>query len=109
MSRHTAQRRHKKEMAQFEKFVADGNEKADELAEAGAIVGEGFMAEARTKTMQQERKEVYAGLQYAVHCLVEEWRRTQAEVKSSEISWIEKERRRSIERSSVLKPTNIDR
>ena len=34
------------------------------------------MAEARANTVQQEREEVYAALQYAVslHCLVEEWK-----------------------------------
>ena len=33
------------------------------------------MAEARAKTVQQEREEVYAALQYTAsfHCLVEEW------------------------------------
>ena len=37
---------------------------------------EGFMAEARAKTVQQEREEVYAALQYAAsfHCLVERWK-----------------------------------
>ena len=50
----------KKDMSHFEKFVTDGNEKADELAKAGAMLDEGFMAEARAKTVQQERKEVYA-------------------------------------------------
>ena len=65
----------KKYMSQFEKFVAEGNEKADELAKAGAILDKGFMAEARAKTVQQEREEVYAAVQYAAsfHCLVEEW------------------------------------
>ena len=48
----------KKEMSQFEKFVADGNEKADELAKAGAMLDEGFMAQVRAKTVQQEREEV---------------------------------------------------
>ena len=40
----------KKEMTHFEKFVTDGNEKAEELAKADAMFDEGFMAEARTKT-----------------------------------------------------------
>ena len=55
-------------------FVTESNEKADDLAKAGAMLDEGFMAEARAKTMQQEREEVYAALQYAgsFHCLVEE-------------------------------------
>ena len=63
-------------MSQFEKFVAESYEKADELAKAGATWDEGFMAEARAKTVQQERQVVYAALQYAVsfHCLVEEWK-----------------------------------
>ena len=32
-------------MSHFEKFVADGNEKADELARASAMLDEGFMAQ----------------------------------------------------------------
>ena len=45
----------KKEMSHFEKYVMHGNEKADELAKAEAMLDEGFLAEARAKTMQQER------------------------------------------------------
>ena len=52
----------KKEMTHFEKFVTDGSEEADELAKAGAMMGEGFMAQTRAKTVQQEREEVYAAL-----------------------------------------------
>ena len=61
--------------SQFQKFVADGNEKADELAKAGAMLDEGFVAEAMAKTVQQEREEVCAALQNAAsfHGLVEEW------------------------------------
>ena len=46
------------------------------MAKAGAMLDEGFMAEARAKTMQQEREKVYAALQYAAsfHCFVEEWK-----------------------------------
>ena len=54
-----------KHMSQFEKFVTEGNEKADALALAGAMLDEGFMAEAKEETMQQEREELYAALQYA--------------------------------------------
>ena len=63
-------------MSQFEKFATEGNEKADDLAKAGAMLDEGFMAEARAKTMQQEREEVYVALQYTAsfYCLVEEWK-----------------------------------
>ena len=54
-------------------------ENADELAKAGALLDEGFMAEVTAKTVQQERereRKVYGALQYAAsfHCLVEEWR-----------------------------------
>ena len=49
----------KKKMSMFEKFVTEVNETADDLAKAGAILDEGFMAEARVERMQQEREEVY--------------------------------------------------
>ena len=75
---HVRAHRTKKEnekMTQLEKFVTEGN-KADELAKAGAMLDEGFMAEARAETMKQEREEVYVALQCAAsfHCLVEEWK-----------------------------------
>ena len=65
----------KENMSQFERFVTEGNEKADELAKAGAMLDEGLVAEVRAVTMKQEREEVYAALQYAAsfHCFVEEW------------------------------------
>ena len=70
MSRRTAQKKDKKEMSNFEKLVTEGNEKADELAKVGATLDEGLMAEIRAKTVQQEREEVHAALQYAAsfHC-----------------------------------------
>ena len=46
----------RKIMSQFEKFVAEGNEKADELAKAGAMLNKGFMAEAKAETLQQEER-----------------------------------------------------
>ena len=67
-------KRDKKDISHFDEFVTDGNEKADELAKAGAMMDEGFMAEARAKTGQQEGEEVHAALQNAAsfHCLVED-------------------------------------
>ena len=44
----------KKEMSHFEKFVTEGNEKADELAKAGAMVDEGFMAEVSKHSSTRE-------------------------------------------------------
>ena len=69
-------KKEKEHMSQFEKFVTEGNEKADEWAKAGAMLDEGFMEEAREKTMQQEREEVYVALHYAAsfHCLVDQWK-----------------------------------
>ena len=67
-------KKEKKNLSQFEKFLTEGNEKADELAKAGAMQDEGYMAEAKAKTMKQETEEVHAALQYAAsfHCLVEQ-------------------------------------
>ena len=64
-------KRDRKEMSQFEKFVANGSEKADEVAKAGPTLDKGFMS---AETVQQEREEVYAALQDAAsfHCLVGE-------------------------------------
>ena len=36
----------KEKMKKIERFVSEGNDKADELAKAGAMMDEGFMAEA---------------------------------------------------------------
>ena len=46
-----------------------------ELEVSGAMLDEGFMAVSNAKTMQQEREEVYAALQYAASFqrLVEHW------------------------------------
>ena len=38
------------------RFVTEGNDKADELAKAGAMLDEGFMAEVRADIMKQERE-----------------------------------------------------
>ena len=65
-------KKEKEKMTNIERFVTEGNEKADE----GAMLCESFMAEARAETMKKEREEVCVVLQYAAsfHCLVEEWK-----------------------------------
>ena len=80
----------KKDMSQFEKFVTEGNEKADELAKEGAMLDEGFLAEARGKAVQQERKDVYAALQSAasIHCFVEQWKGCEQLKPKSREKWI---------------------
>ena len=56
-------KKEKEKMTKIERFVTEGNEKADELA-TGAMLDEGCMAE------------LYVALQYAAFfcCLVEEWK-----------------------------------
>ena len=49
----------KEEKSQFEKVVTESNEKADELARAVVMLDEGYIAEARTKAVQQERERMY--------------------------------------------------
>ena len=63
-------------MSHFEKFITEGNEKADELAKEGALLDKEFTAEARAETLQQEREDVYAAFQHAAsfHCMIEEWK-----------------------------------
>ena len=58
----------------FEKFIIEGNEKADEQAKEGAMLDGGGMEQVRASTNQQEQEGVYAALQYAgsFHCLVED-------------------------------------
>ena len=49
-------KKEKDNMTKLERFVTEGNEKADELAKAGAMLDEGFIAEARAEAaMKQER------------------------------------------------------
>ena len=63
-------KKEKEKMTKFGRFVTEGNEKA------GAMMDEGFMAEARAGTVKQEREEVYVALQNVAgfHCFVEEWK-----------------------------------
>ena len=102
---HVKAHRTKKEkvnMSQFEKFVTEGNEKADDLAKAGAMLDEGFIAEARAKTMQQEREEVYAALQNVAsfHCLVEEWKDCEEVRPKPKEKWVFLEEKREYDASN---------
>ena len=97
------QQRRKKGDDAFEKFVTGGNEKADELAKAGAMLDEGFMSEARSRTVQEE---VRAALQYLSGGRMERLRRAQAEARRK-VNLRRQERKRGIEPSNVLKPATI--
>ena len=69
-------KKEEEKMTQFEKFVAEGNEKADELAKAGAMLDEGCKAEVRADAVKQGREKDHVALQHAAsfHCLVEPWK-----------------------------------
>ena len=113
MSKRTAQKKDKKERTHFAKFVTDGNEKVDELAKAGAMLDEGFMAQTWAKTVQREREEVYAALQYAAsfHCLVEEWKdceELKPQAKEKRTSEDKKKRKQGIERNGALLSASTD-
>ena len=101
MSKRTAQKRRRKRWPHFEKCVTDGNEKPDELAKAGAMLDEGFMAQASAKTVQQEREEVCAALQYAALFSL-------SGQKKSGLLWTRRERKQGIGRNGVLLPASTD-
>ena len=69
-------RKEEEKMTQFERFVTQGSENADELAKAGAMLDATFMGEVRPDTIQQGREEVYVALPCAAsfHCLLEQWK-----------------------------------
>ena len=96
----------------FEKFMTDGNEKADEFAEAGAMWDKGFMAQARAKTVQQERREVYAAL--CMQPAFTGWWNGKTAKNSSRSQkkggplWTRKERKQGIVRSGVPRPASTD-
>ena len=51
------------------------------------MLDEGFIAEMRAQTFQQEREEVYAALQYAAsfHCLMKEWKELKPKPKEMDL------------------------
>ena len=106
-------KKEKEQMTQYERFVTEGNEKADDLAKAGAMLDEGFMAEARAEALQQEREreEVYVALQYAAsfHYLRNGKivKNSSLNRKKSGFSLTRRVREQSIEQSGVRKQTSI--
>ena len=73
---------------------------------------EGFMADTRAKTMQQEREEVYVALQHAasIHCLVEGWKDCEELRSKPKEQWVFVEKKgeiRCIEQSGVRKQISI--
>ena len=49
-------KKEKKEVSLCEKFVIEGNEKADELSKAGAILDEGFMAGSKSRNFEERER-----------------------------------------------------
>ena len=79
--------------------LTEGDEMADELVNAGTMLDEGFfLSHARTITIQQERQEVYAALQYAAgfHCLVEEWKDCEEFQPKSKEKWFFMDKKRKV-------------
>ena len=113
MLKRTVQRRSEKEMTQFEKFVTDGNEKADELAKEGAMLDEGFMAQTRAKkkTVQQEREEVSHSRAVCSQLSLLSGgmeRLKNSSCCQSKVDFCGQEWKQGIEWSGVLLPTSID-
>ena len=52
--------REKQKMTLFKRCVTEGHERADELANDGAMMDGGDVAQIRASTVQQKREEVYA-------------------------------------------------
>ena len=103
----------KHDMMQFEKFVADGDGKGDELAKEGAMLDEGFMAKTRAKTVQQEREEC-TQLCSSKPAFTAWWRNGKIVQKSSRSQkksgplWTRKEWNQGIERNGVLLSASTD-
>ena len=76
MSRRTAQRRTRKRCRTLRGFVADGSEKVDALAKAGAMLDEGSWRKREQRQCSRSEKRCTQPLQYAAsfHCLLEEWK-----------------------------------
>ena len=104
-----------KEMSNFEKFVTEGNEKAGEVAKAGASnVGRMFYGGNESKDSSTREREIRGACRFAVRSKfslfggrMEGLRRAQAE-KENRFSWIRKEKKRSINPNGVPRPTSID-
>ena len=97
-------------MSHFEIFVTEGNEMADELANAGAMLDEGFYGTRKGNYHSaRERQEVYAALQYAAsfHCLVEEWNDCEELKPKSKDKWIFVDQKKEESKHGARKPTSI--
>ena len=91
-------RKDKKEMPHFEKFVSERNEKADELAEAGAMLekrGQRQSSRSEKRCMQPCSLQPAFTVWWKSVRIVKSSSRSQ---KKSGFSWIRKERRRSIDK-----------
>ena len=63
-------------MSQFERFVSEGNEKADELAKAGACWTKGLWQKQEQKRCSRKERRCIQLLQNTVsfHCMVVRWK-----------------------------------
>ena len=92
MSRRTAQRRTRKICRTLRSlFVTEGNEKADELAKAGAILDEGFYGGSKGKKQCSKRGKrctQHCIMRPAFYCLAEEWKDCEELMPKPEEKWI---------------------
>ena len=93
------------EMSHFKKSVTDGKENADELAKAGAMLDEGFMAETRAKTVSLQYAACFSLSGREIERLT--LKDSSRSHKKNGSSWIRKVRKRSIEWNGVQMPASI--
>ena len=101
----------KKEMSHFERFVTDGNEKADELAKK-VRCGMKDLWRKREQRQCSKKEKCTKALQYAAsfHCLVEEWKDCEGlkPKPKGKVGLRASEKRGSEASNGVLMPTSID-
>ena len=107
-------KREREHTTQFEMFVTEGNDKANDLAKAGAMLDEGFMAEARAQE-QYSRKERRCTQLCSMQPASIAWSKNGKIVKSSGPSrkksgsfWTRRVRMRGSVQTGVRKHTSID-
>ena len=78
-------KKEKEKMTHFERFVTEGNEKADDRCRT-----KDSWRKQEQRQMQQEREEAHAALQYAAsfHCLVEQWKDCEELRPKPKVKWV---------------------
>ena len=105
-------KKEKKDMSHFERFVTEGNEKADELEKEGTLLDEGFMWKQDRKLCSKKERGCTqpCSMQSASTAGSNNGRTVESSDRSQEKSGslLTRVRKRSIERSGVRKQIGID-